>query len=139
MKFRSLINKLYGLLILVALFSCQAKSDLEWPEITSQNKPWTRWWWMGNAVNKTDLTIALEAYSEAGLGGVEITPIYGVKGYEEEFIDYLSPGWMDMLMHTLKKAEELELGVDMATGTGWPFGGRHPATSTTADFSTSMS
>ncbi len=123
MKFISFINKLSGLLLLVSIFSCQAKSELEWPEITSQNKPWTRWWWMGSAVNEKDLTIALEAYAEAGLGGVEITPIYGVKGQENEFIEYLSPEWMDMLVHTLKKAEELELGVDMATGTGWPFGG----------------
>jgi len=123
MKLKMPFLKLLYFFILGLMFSCHAKSELEWPEITSQNKPWTRWWWMGNAVNKTDLTIALEEYSKAGLGGVEITPIYGVKGYEEEFIDYLSPEWMDMLMHTLKKAEELDLGVDMATGTGWPFGG----------------
>ena len=54
---------------------------------------------------------------------MEITPIYGVSGYEEKFVNYLSPEWMELLMHTLREASRLGLGVDMATGTGWPFGG----------------
>jgi hypothetical protein len=43
----------------------------------------------------------MQQYKEAGLGGLEITPIYGVKGHESEFIDFLSPRWMEMLQHTL--------------------------------------
>jgi alpha-L-rhamnosidase len=96
---------------------------LDWPAITSQNKPWTRWWWQGNIVNKKDLTAEMEKYQQAGLGGLEITPIYGIKGYEDRFIEYLSPQWVQMLLHTLKEAERIGLGIDMATGTGWPFGG----------------
>ena len=111
------------ILLVVLVSSFISEPEPEWPEITSQNRPWTRWWWMGNAVNKADLTASLAQYAEAGLGGVEITPIYGVKGFEEEFIDYLSPEWMDMLAFTLTEAKRLNLGVDMATGTGWPFGG----------------
>ena len=78
---------------------------------------------MGSAVNEADLTAAMEEYKKAGLGGLEITPIYGVKGYEDQFIKYLSPDWADMLQYTLDEADRLGLGVDMATGTGWPFGG----------------
>lgn len=94
-----------------------------WPEITSQTKPWTRWWWMGNSVDAPNLTAELEALKEIGIGGVEITPIYGVAGYEDRFVPFLSPEWMRALDHTLKEASRLGLGVDMATGTGWPFGG----------------
>ena len=113
-------------LFFVMLMACQQSSpDLKWPEITRQTKPWTRWWWHGNSVNKEDLTAAMEAYQENGIGGVEITPIYGVIGEDEQFIDYLSPQWMEMLDHTLREAQRLDLGVDMATGTGWPFGGPH--------------
>src|SRR5690606_33780658 len=72
---------------------------------------------------KEGITAELEAFSKAGLGGVEITPIYGVYGEEESFIEYLSPQWLEMLDHVLKEAARLDLGVDMATGTGWPFGG----------------
>ena len=91
--------------------------------LTRENKPWTRWWWPGSAVNKADLTAQLEKFAAAGLGGVEITPIYGAKGAEAHYIAFLSPQWMEMLEHVGREARRLGLGVDMATGTGWPFGG----------------
>jgi hypothetical protein len=95
----------------------------EWPTITHLQKPWTRWWWMGNAVDKENITKNLESFAAAGIGGVEITPIYGVKGYEDQFIDFLSPKYMEMLQHTINEAERLGMQVDMVLGTGWPFGG----------------
>ncbi|PHN03229.1 glycosyl hydrolase [Flavilitoribacter nigricans] len=98
-------------------------TEPDWPEITQTAKPWTRWWWHGSAVNKTDLSRELEAYQQAGLGGVELTPIFGVIGREDEFLNYLSPEWMDMFNHSLQETQRLDMGMDMATGTGWPFGG----------------
>ena len=94
-----------------------------WPTITAETKPWTRWWWQGSAVDRRSLTAQLEALADAGIGGVEITPIYGVQGTEARFIPYLSAQWMRMLDHTLRESSRLKMGVDMATGTGWPFGG----------------
>jgi len=113
-------------IILIALFSYSSfnlYSQIKWPAITQQTKPWTRWWWQGSAVDKPNLTASMQLYQQAGLGGLEITPIYGVGGYENKFIDYLSPQWIQMLGHTLKEGKRLNLGIDMATGTGWPFGG----------------
>lgn len=121
MKIRHLMT--IGVLLLIFGMDCDAQPQPAWPEITRETKPWTRWWWMGSAVNKQDLSHELEKFKKANLGGVEITPIYGVAGYEEQFIDYLSPQWMEMLKFTLQKSDSLGLGVDMATGTGWPFGG----------------
>ncbi|HEX6181822.1 MAG TPA: glycosyl hydrolase [Chitinophagaceae bacterium] len=109
-------------LVLSCLF-LQATAQLKWPAVTEQTRPWTRWWWIGSAVNPQDLTWNLEQYKAAGLGGVELTPIYGVYGYEPQFIDFLSPQWMQMLMHTFKESKRLGIGVDLANGTGWPFGG----------------
>ncbi len=100
-----------------------AAQELAWPEITQQNRPWTRWWWPGSIVNHEDLTANLEKYKAAGLGGMEITAIYGVKGQEDKSIPYLSPEWMEMLKHTLREAERLDLGIDLANASGWPFGG----------------
>jgi hypothetical protein len=74
-------------------------------------------------VDKPNLTRILEEFKQAGVGGVEICPIYGAKGSETKFIDFLSPQWMAMLAHTTTEANRLGLGVDMTTGTGWPFGG----------------
>lgn len=103
--------------------AAQENKQPEWPAITLETKPWTRWWWMGSAVNEKDLTSLMEQYRKAGLGGVEITPIYGVKGAESQFINFLSPKWMGMLAHTLKEGNRLNMGVDMAQASGWPFGG----------------
>lgn len=119
----------YQLILLAVLVwaSCTPASlpeaATDWPEITQTAKPWTRWWWHGSAVNKTDLSREMEAYRDAGLGGVELTPIFGVIGRENEFVDYLSPEWMTLFQHSLQEAGRLGLGFDMANGTGWPFGG----------------
>lgn len=94
-----------------------------WPTQTKEAKPWTRWWWLGSAVNEKGLTYNLEEMSKAGIGGVEITPIYGVKGEEANYIDYLSAKWMKMLSFTESEAQRLNMTVDMNMGTGWPFGG----------------
>ena len=112
-------------LITIAFAGLISTSDaqIKWPVITQQAKPWARWWWEGSAVNKKDLTANLQDYYNAGLGGMEITPIYGVHGYEKQFINFLSPQWMQMLDYTLKEAKRIGIGVDLANGTGWPFGG----------------
>jgi len=99
------------------------KAQIKWPAITQQTKPWARWWWEGSAVDKKNLTANMQDYKDAGLGGLEVTPIYGVQGYEKQFINFLSPQWMQMLDHTLKEGKRLGLGIDLANGTGWPFGG----------------
>lgn len=111
------------LLFLVNYFLANLNAQIKWPVITQQTKPWTRWWWEGSAVNKAELAWNLDQYQKAGLGGVELTPIYGIYGYEKQFVDFLSPQWMQLFTHTLAEAKRLGVGVDLANGTGWPFGG----------------
>ncbi|HSC55104.1 MAG TPA: glycosyl hydrolase [Phnomibacter sp.] len=113
------------LVVTIVFFAIQTSlfAQLQWPAVTPTSKPWTRWWWQGSSVNEKDLTAAMLQYQQAGLGGLELTPIYGVQGQEKNFIDFLSPRWMQMLDYTLKEGKRLGLGIDMATGTGWPFGG----------------
>ncbi len=94
-----------------------------WPPETAESRPWARWWWLGSGVDPRNLTRLLEAFADAGLGGVEICPIYGAKGFENRNVDFLSPKWMEMLAHTTREADRLGMGVDLTTGTGWPFGG----------------
>ncbi|HEV8284182.1 MAG TPA: glycosyl hydrolase [Chitinophagaceae bacterium] len=117
------MSKFFSIVFLTGFFSAAATAQINWPAITQTTKPWTRWWWEGSAVTKRDLSWNLEQYKKAGLGGVEITPIYGAHGYEKQFINFLSPQWMQMLLHTLSDAKRLGLGVDLANATGWPFGG----------------
>jgi hypothetical protein len=78
---------------------------------------------MGSAVDTNNIARHLARFHDAGLGGVHIIPIYGAKGWESNYISYLSPRWMDMLSFTVAEAGRLDMGVDMTTGTGWCFGG----------------
>ncbi|MEY8721001.1 glycosyl hydrolase [Bacteroides stercorirosoris] len=113
------------LVILIASFCAGTLSaqSVSWPEVTVEAKPAARWWWMGSAVDAANLTHNLEAYSKAGMGTMEITPIYGVQGNDANDIQFLSPQWMQMLRHTESEAARLDMKIDMNTGTGWPFGG----------------
>jgi hypothetical protein len=86
-------------------------------------RPWTFWWWMGSTVTEVELTRQLEQLAKAGLGGVHIIPIYGVKGYEQQSIPFLSKRWLAVFAHTVREANRLGLGVDVTNGTGWSFGG----------------
>ncbi len=107
-----------------ALTSLEENQEV-WPLVKEETKPWTRWWWMGSAVDEKNLARLLEQYAAAGIGGVEIAPIYGAIGYEERYLEHLSPQWMQMLNYTVRKADSLNMGVDLTLGTGWPFGGPH--------------
>ena len=94
-----------------------------WPTPTQEAKPGTRWWWLGSAVDKENLKWNLQQYANHGIGAVEITPLYGVQGNQANNIPYLSDKWMEMLRYTQEQCRENDIELDMATGTGWPFGG----------------
>ena len=101
----------------------QKSSALDWPEVAVENRPGAYWWWMGSAVDKENITWNLETMHKAGMGGGTIVPIYGAKGYEDRYIEHLSPKFVEMVSHAAKEAKRLGMWVDMTTGTGWPFGG----------------
>ncbi|WP_343671276.1 glycosyl hydrolase [Chitinophaga sp.] len=108
--------------LLLCAFKATAQEPV-WPSVKKETKPWTRWWWMGSAVDSAGLTNALITYNQVGFGGVEIAPIYGAKGFESKYVDFLSPQWVHLLDITTRQATRLHMGVDLTTGTGWPFGG----------------
>jgi len=112
-----------GLLATMGFSAFATDDPFAWPPIAAQQKPWAFNWWMGSAVDKTNLTHELERYAAAGLGGIHIIPIYGAKGYEDKYINYLSPQWMEMMGWAVSEARRLGMDVDMTTGSGWCFGG----------------
>ena len=64
------------------------------------NRPFARWWWNGDKIEKPELARELRLLKDAGFGGVEINPIafpdrtadMGIPS-----IDWLSPAWLDLL------------------------------------------
>jgi len=95
----------------------------DWPEAMPEAKAGARWWWLGSAVDKDNLWWTMQEYADHGIGALEITPIYGVQGNDANNIPYLSDRWMEMLRKVQDNGQQLGIEVDMATGTGWPFGG----------------
>ncbi len=114
-----------SLLSLVGTTTVASAPDdaLAWPALTSQTRPWVWWWWHGSAVDQTNIAHELQRFHDAGLGGVQITSIYGVKGEEARDIPYLTPAWLAMMGYTVDEAQRLGMGVDMTLGSGWCFGG----------------
>lgn len=112
--------------IAIAFFTLLAASNAvaqNWIPIEPEASPYTRWWWLGSAVDTANIRYNLSEYAKGGIGGVEITPIYGVKNNDANNISYLSPKWMEMLSHVEATGEKLGIETNMSTGTGWPFGG----------------
>lgn len=110
-----------ALLLLSLLWAATVTAQL--PQPTREARPGVRWWWMGSAVDTLNLRWSLQTYARAGIGAVEVTPIYGVQGNDRHEISFLSPRWMQMLRFTEAEAARCGIETDMATGTGWPFGG----------------
>ena len=95
----------------------------QWPVANPEAKPGARWWWLGSAVDKENLQWNMREYAKHGIGALEITPLYGVQGNDRNNIPYLSDKWMEMLRFTQEQGRQNGIEIDMATGTGWPFGG----------------
>jgi len=90
-------------------------------------RPMMRWWWFGPAVTKQELRRELEIMQGAGIGGVEIQPVYPMmlddagKGIEN--LPYMSPQFLDAVNFANETAGALDLRVDITLGSGWPYGG----------------
>lgn len=86
-----------------------------------------RWWWFGPAVTQQELARELEAMRAAGIGGVEIQPVYPLAlddpGNGFRNLRFLSPEFLEALHFTENKARQLGIRVDLTLGSGWPFGG----------------
>ena len=55
-------SKLTSLLFVVFFFIglVSQGQKTEWPASTQESKPWTRWWWMENAVDKENISRELK-------------------------------------------------------------------------------
>ena len=110
------------LLSFLALASLTAGAQ-QWPVVTPEMRPGTRWWWHGSAVEAGRIDTLISQYARAGIGTVEITPIYGVQGNQSHNLSYLSTPWMQALESVHSSCARNNVNVDMSGGTGWPFGG----------------
>lgn len=115
-----------GLLLLccVSLTAQSIKIGKGIEEYTAEERPWIWWFWLGNIVSEDLIDQHLTAYSKAGYGGVVVISTYGVKGYEQQQIQYRSSEWYKMIQYVVRKADQLGMKVDIALSSAWPFGGK---------------
>jgi len=90
-------------------------------------RPMMRWWWFGPAVTKPELQKELETMRSAGIGGVEIQPVYPLMLDDESkgiknFL-YMSPEFLDVVSFANRTAQSMGMRVDITLGSGWPYGG----------------
>ncbi len=91
-------------------------------------RPFVRWWWNGDKVEKEELERELRLLKDAGIGGVEINPVKfpaRTSDLNKPTIQWLSPDWIDLLQFTFKTAASLGLTCDLIVGSGWPFGAEY--------------
>ena len=100
-----------------------AAAALAWPEPTRYAKPWVYNWWMGSAVDAAGLEYQCAELEKAGFGGFHVIPIYGAKGYESQWREFLTPAWAEGWSLANAAAARHDLGVDLTMGSGWCFGG----------------
>ena len=89
------------------------------------SRPFVRWWWNGDKIERSELARELRLLRDAGIGGVEINPIafpdrtadMGIPS-----VEWLSPAWLELLRFTLEEAASLGMACDLIVGSGWPFG-----------------
>ena len=117
------VVKIRALLFFILYFIFSPIGAQSWPEVKNEAKPGARWWWLGSAVDKENLQWNIKQYADHGIGSLEITPLYGVQGNRANNIPYLSDKWLSMLRYTQEQCKANGIELDMATGTGWPFGG----------------
>ena len=86
-----------------------------------------RWWWFGPAVTRPELERELRVMKSAGIGGVEIQPVYPLELDDPQAhfhnLPYLSDEFLDDVGFTSRTAKQLGMRVDVTLGSGWPYGG----------------
>ncbi len=94
----------------------------------SDSRPYTRWWWFADIIDRESVQDNLVWLKENGFGGVEIAWVYPLNRMNKDTINYtprqewLSRDWSDIVAYAKFAADSLGLGCDFTFGTLWPFG-----------------
>ncbi len=134
MKTKSYIRVIIVLFAFSVFFSSCSSTQLENSESlyqmfqnpSAEARPFVRWWWNGNNVEKQELLRQLDVIKAAGFGGIEVNPIENPGTPESvapyETLTWISSEWNQLLVDVAQAAQQRGLVTDMLIGSGWPFG-----------------
>lgn len=91
-------------------------------------RPYVRWWWNGDKIEKGEHARELQVLKSVGIGGVDIYPVgFPFPNMTDDMgipsLAWLSDEWIDLLQFTFKKAESLNMDCSLIADTEFPFGG----------------
>lgn len=92
----------------------------------AEARPFVRWWWNGNHLEKEEIVRQLDVLQKAGIGGVEINPIAmpeEATNIGTKPLTWLSREWNEMLQFAALETQKRGMVADLIVGSGWPFGG----------------
>jgi len=93
---------------------------------SAEARPFVRWWWNGNHLQKEEIVRQLDILQKAGIGGVEINPIAMPEEADDlgiKPLTWISKEWNEMLKFAALEAQKRGMLADLIVGSGWPFGG----------------
>lgn len=111
--------------LFLSLTTVQAQiSEQEFKNPPASARPHTYWMWMNGNVSQQGITLDLESMSRTGVGGAFM--FNSAVGIPRGSVDYASPQWDDMVLHTCKEAKRLGLELTLQnspgySGTGGPW------------------
>ncbi|WP_232495643.1 glycosyl hydrolase [Novosphingobium kaempferiae] len=99
----------------------QAPDPATFRDPPPDTRPQTLYFWMNGNVTREGIDADLEAMAKAGLGGVLVFD--GSDDVPKGPVDYLSPEWLGLMTHMMRKAGDLGLQVGMHNAPGWSSSG----------------
>lgn len=118
---RNHISLVLAALLLTPAFCCCSSDS----EDLSSYRPYVRWWWNGDRIESEELVRELHVMKDAGIGGVEISPISfpsGADSVGRRALTWLGDEWLECLKTVFDEMKKLGMGCDLLVGSGWPFG-----------------
>jgi len=99
-------------------------SEKEFQTVPATGKPWVYYWWLKGNVTKELITRDLEEMHKKGIGGFLL---FDSRGYWDSYDgrtghipvplnikhEFMSPGWREMVKHTMHEANRLGLKMSM--------------------------
>ena len=91
----------------------------------AEYRPFVRWWWNGDKIEREEIARELRLLKDAGIGGVEINPVKfpaRTNDLGKPSVQWLSDEWIGLLKFAFTEAKSLGMICDLIVGSGWPLG-----------------
>jgi hypothetical protein len=86
-------------------------------------KPWVFWYWIKGNVSQVGVDADLNAMAKAGISGAHLMHIGDSFSPPFGSLQYMTPEYCDIIQHTLERAAELNIKINLYNCEGWSASG----------------